>query len=114
MEAAKRKKSDVTRIFWPWHCTAFDSGLLVGWNVHSFTACVATVVCCARFILVAKSIAMLTNCLPFPTELANAVAVINARCDQHAPISHLSYLPPSPILRCNASVHRPRASRLSC
>jgi len=39
----KGKKSDVTRIFWPSHCTEGDSGLLVGWNVHSFTASVATV-----------------------------------------------------------------------
>jgi len=39
----KSKKSDVTRIFWPCHCTEGKSGLLVGWNVHSFTASVATV-----------------------------------------------------------------------
>jgi len=39
----KGKKSDVTRIFWPSHCTEGDSGLLVGWNVHSFTASVSTV-----------------------------------------------------------------------
>jgi hypothetical protein len=61
----KRKKSDVTRvrdplvrvrpadssadralwwqIFWPSHCTDKGGGLLVGWNVHSFTGCVATV-----------------------------------------------------------------------
>ena len=43
MDTAKRKKSDVTRIFWPSHCTNGDRGLLVGWNVHAFTASVATV-----------------------------------------------------------------------
>lgn len=43
MQAGKQKKSDVTRVFWPSRCSDSNHGLLVGWNVHSFTACVATV-----------------------------------------------------------------------
>uniref|UniRef100_A0A7S4PED8 Uncharacterized protein n=1 Tax=Guillardia theta TaxID=55529 RepID=A0A7S4PED8_GUITH len=61
METVRRKKSDVTRIFWPKESAEQGMGLLVGWNVHSFTACVALVVRDVHLSLLSKALLVMAR-----------------------------------------------------